>query len=57
MKVEESIRNGNFYTAFAAEINEGLKLYENRVTQEVRAISDFYKEAIEGFIENKKKDI
>lgn len=57
MKVEESIRNGNFYTAFAKEIKEGLKLYENRVSQEVRAISDFYKEAIEGFIENKKKDI
>ena len=57
MKVEESIRNSNFYTAFAAEIKEGLKLYENRVSQEVRAISDFYKEAIEGFIENKKKDI
>jgi predicted Zn finger-like uncharacterized protein len=57
MKVEKSIRNGNFYTAFAAEIKEGLKLYENRVSQEVRAISDFYKEAIEGFIENKKKDI
>ena len=57
VKVEESIRNNRFYTDFATEINEGLKLYENRISQEVRAMGDFFKEAVESFIENKKKDI
>jgi response regulator RpfG family c-di-GMP phosphodiesterase len=54
-KVEESIRNNNFYYAFAAEIKEGLKLYENRIAQEVRAQGDFFREAIENFIASKKK--
>ncbi|MDH5201889.1 MAG: zinc-ribbon domain-containing protein [Nitrospirota bacterium] len=57
VKVEESIRNNRFYTDFATEINEGLKLYENRISQEVRAMGDFFKEAVESFIENKKKNI
>ena len=56
-KVEESIRSNHFYADFDTEIKEGLKLYENRISQEVRAMGDFFKEAIEGFIENKKKDI
>lgn len=54
-KADESIRNNNFYFVFAAEIKEGLKLYENRITQEVRAQGDFFREAIENFIANKKK--
>jgi predicted Zn finger-like uncharacterized protein len=54
-KAEESIRNNNFYSDFAAEIKEGLKLYENRIPQEVRAQGDFFRETIENFITNKKK--
>ena len=54
-KADESIRNNNFYFVFAAEIKEGLKLYENRISQEVRAHGDFFREAIENFIANKKK--
>ena len=54
-KADESIRNNNFYFVFAAEIKEGLKLYENRISQEVRAQGDFFREAIENFIANKKK--
>jgi CheY-like chemotaxis protein len=54
-KADESIRNNNFYSVFVAEIKEGLKLYENRITQEVRAQGDFFREAIENFIANKKK--
>lgn len=54
-KVEESIRNNNFYSVFAAEIKEGLKLYENRISQEVRARGDFFREAIENFIADKKR--
>jgi len=54
-KADESIRNNNFYFVFAAEIREGLKLYENRISQEIRAHGDFFREAIENFIANKKK--
>jgi predicted Zn finger-like uncharacterized protein len=54
-RVEKSIRNNNFYSDFAAEVKEGLKLYENRVPSEVRARGDFFKEAIENFIASKKK--
>lgn len=54
-KADESIRNNNFYSVFVAEIKEGLKLYENRISQEVRAQGDFFREAIENFIANKKK--
>lgn len=54
-KAEESIRNNTFYSVFSSEIKEGIKLYENRIPQEVRAQGDFFKEAIKDFIENKKK--
>jgi hypothetical protein len=54
-RVEKSIRNNNFYSDFAAEVKEGLKLYESRVTPEVQAKGDFFKEAIENFIASKKK--
>jgi predicted Zn finger-like uncharacterized protein len=54
-KADKSIRNNNFYSVFVAEIKEGLKLYENRISQEVRAQGDFFREAIENFIANKKK--
>jgi hypothetical protein len=54
-KADEAIRNNSFYSAFAAEIKEGVKLYESRIAQEVQAQGDFFKEAIENFIEGKKK--
>jgi predicted Zn finger-like uncharacterized protein len=56
-KADESIRNDNFYTVFASDIKEGKKLYENRIPQEVRNMSDFYREAIENFISSKKKSL
>jgi len=54
-KAEESIKKDNFYSDFAAELREGLKLYESRISQEVQAKGDFFGEAIKNFIENKKK--
>lgn len=52
-KVEDSIKNGNFYAVFASELREGRKLYENRVSPETRAVSDFFTEAIENFLSAK----
>jgi predicted Zn finger-like uncharacterized protein len=54
-KLDDSLRNDNFYTIFAAEVKEGRKLYDLRIPQEVRNIDDFYKEAIENFISARKK--
>lgn len=54
-KLDESVRNNNFYTVFASELKEGKKLYDQRVSQEVRLVADFYKEEIESFISARKK--
>lgn len=54
-KADQSIRNNNFYSVFAPELKEGLKLYESRISNEVRQRGDFFREAIENFITKKKK--
>ena len=54
-KADESIRKGTFYEDFEKEIKEGLKLYKNRISDEVREQGDYFNEAIENFIVNKKK--
>ena len=56
-KADESILNDTFYSTFENEIKEGLKLYKNRISDEVRAQKDYFKEAIDNFIANKKKDL
>ncbi len=53
-KVDESIRNNNFFTVFSTELNEGKKLYENRIPPEIRDKGDFFTEVIENFINSKK---
>jgi predicted Zn finger-like uncharacterized protein len=53
-KAEAAIKNETFYSAFASEIKEGLKLYENRIAKEVRDRGDFFRETIREFLENKK---
>ncbi|MEW6585410.1 MAG: zinc-ribbon domain-containing protein [Nitrospirota bacterium] len=54
-KADAAIKNNRFYADFAAEMKEGIKLYENRISQEVRSQGDFFREAINNFIESKKK--
>ena len=56
-KVMESIRYGNFYAVFAPELKEGQKLYENRISQEIRNRGNYYGETIEAFISKKKKEL
>ena len=55
-KADESIRNNTFSSVFASEIREGLKLYENRISQEVRDKGDFFKEVLALF-HRKQKEI
>jgi predicted Zn finger-like uncharacterized protein len=54
-KADEAIRNGSFHKVFESEIREGLKLYESRIPQLVRAKGDFFQEAIRDFIDNKRE--
>jgi predicted Zn finger-like uncharacterized protein len=56
-KVEKSVKNDTFYTEFTNEIKEGMKLYESRISEEVRNKGDFFHEAIKDFIESKKKKL
>ncbi len=53
--VEEGIRNDNFYSLLGSEIHEGRKLYNSRVTDEIITHGDYYKQAIDEFIEKKRK--
>ncbi|GAB4487311.1 MAG: response regulator [Thermodesulfovibrionales bacterium] len=54
-KVEDAIRKNSFYEVFEAELREGKKLYDNRISQETRSKGDFYNDAIKDFILSKKK--
>lgn len=56
-KMEKAIRNNTFASEFAAELKEGRKLYDSRISQEVRSKGDFFREAIDNFIENKRKSL
>jgi predicted Zn finger-like uncharacterized protein len=56
-KVMESIKNGNFYSMFASELNEGQKLYKNRIPQGIRDKANYFKETIEDFISKKKQEL
>jgi predicted Zn finger-like uncharacterized protein len=55
-KADKAIRNDTFFADFAAEIREGLKLYDNRIAQDVRSRGDFFRDAINDFLHNKKKN-
>lgn len=56
-KVDDSIRNDSFHKTFSSELKEGFKLYENRVPAEIRGIGDFFNEAINNFIEKRRREI
>lgn len=54
-KVEDAIRAGNFKEAFAKDLKEGIKHYENRIPADVRSQGDFFGEELGNFIEKKRK--
>jgi len=53
-KVDEAIKKDTFRSVFAAEIREGMKLYEQRIPAEIRSKGDYFNEAINNFIAAKK---
>lgn len=56
-KFDEAVKNDNFFTVFDSELKEGLKLYKSRIPEEVRVTGDYFKEAIDNFIEKKKAEL
>jgi len=54
-KVLEAVKAENFQTVFAEELREGLKHYQNRISQDVRSKGNFFQLAIDEFIAKKKK--
>ncbi len=53
--VSTGIRNGNFFELLKEDVEEGRRLYENRVPETIRRKKDFYQEAFDNFIEAQKK--
>ncbi len=56
-KMEKAIKSNTFDSEFASELREGQKLYNGRVSQDVKNKGNFFREAIDNFIENKKKTL
>ncbi len=56
-KAEDALRSGNFLDVFKGEVNEGRKLYESRIPQEVRSQGDFFQQEVLAFLEGKKKSL
>lgn len=54
--VERGIREGNFYELLEKELNEGRKLYEERVPEHIRKKYNFLEDTIKEFIQKKKKE-
>lgn len=55
--VEEGLRYNNFYSLLESEIREGRELYKNRVSPEIRSLGDYYEQAIDEFIEKKRRTL
>jgi predicted Zn finger-like uncharacterized protein len=56
-KVSESIRDNTFQAVFAQELKEGLKHYESRIPVEVRGRGNFFQDAIDEFMEEKRRSL
>ncbi|QWV94181.1 zinc-ribbon domain-containing protein [Geomonas oryzisoli] len=56
-KVEQGVREGNFYEVLADDIREGEYLYQQRVSQQVRDTTSFLKDAFEELIAKKRAEL
>ncbi|MBI3994650.1 MAG: response regulator [Nitrospirae bacterium] len=55
--VEEGVRSGQIFDALRDEIDEGRKLYESRVPSDIVASTDYYREAIDDFVQKRKTEM
>lgn len=52
--VKEGIRNGTFRQALKEDLEEGVRLFHQQVPEAVRARRDYFEEAIQAFIKERK---
>ncbi|MBI5182239.1 MAG: hypothetical protein HZA06_04965 [Nitrospirae bacterium] len=55
--VENGIKNNNFYVALRPEIDEGRKLYAERVSPDIIATTNYFEEIINEFINTKRRSL
>jgi hypothetical protein len=55
--IEEGVRKGSIDALLRDEIEEGKKLYEGRVPPEIVSSTNYYREAIDDFVEKRKLDM
>jgi response regulator RpfG family c-di-GMP phosphodiesterase/DNA-directed RNA polymerase subunit RPC12/RpoP len=56
-KVEQGIRDNNFFDVLRAEIEEGRQYYESRVPHRVRRDSEIYTETLQQFLQMKREEL
>jgi len=56
-KVEQGIRNNNFFEILHEEIEEGRQYYDSRVPLRVRRDSEIYVETLQQFVQMKREEI
>ena len=56
-KVERAIRDNNFFEVLHAEIEEGRKYYESRVSMLVRRDSEIFTETLQQFVQMKREEL
>ncbi len=55
--VARGAKEGNVYDLLAKDISDGVKHYNSRVSEEIRAERDYFKEAMENMIAKKRVDL
>ncbi|HKJ63744.1 MAG TPA: hypothetical protein VKA94_17380, partial [Hyphomicrobiales bacterium] len=56
-RVEEGIASDSFYEMFATEIDEGKKVFAERVSPEINAREDFLMDAFAEFIAKRQQEL
>ncbi len=56
-KVEQGIRDGNFFEVLKDEIEEGRQYYESRVTPRIRRDTEIYTETLQQFVQMKREEL
>lgn len=56
-RVAEGIRTGTFYHILGAEVEEGRRLFAERVAEDIRSKQDLLQEAFDAFIERRQNEL
>jgi response regulator RpfG family c-di-GMP phosphodiesterase len=56
-KVEQGIRDGNFFEVLRTEIDEGRQYYDSRIPARVRRDTEIYTETLQQFVQMKREEL